>query len=404
MSKLPLASSIDSYFCLSMIPDFVHPTASEPISILLSKVPPDPSLKKVLPVPAHPLQPGGFIPSSLCHWTQPIVWLPGQRARSSFKTQLMAIINTTPDSFSDGADHDSLSTAVVFARDAVASGADILDIGGYSTRPGAAFVSVEEEIQRVVPVIEAIRQSGVSVPISVDTFRPEVARSAILAGANIINDVYAFSGPTCYPYSDEDANCYMVAMKKVAREFAVPVVLMHSRADAGSNKDYSAYEYAGKDHSVVEGVRIELGQKVEDIVKGPGGLRRWLVIVDPGVGFSKTVEGNLEVLRESASVTAEMLVGSGLSLVETSWLSSDYGIDSDQRRNPLEGYPSLIGSSRKSFLGTILSQHGRTTTPKDRMLATAATVASAVHQGASIIRVHDIQEMSDVIRVSSGIW
>ncbi len=310
-----------------MIPDFIHPVKRQAISMLLSKVAADPSLRKVMPVPKFPLsdQVPSFhsiqpVPSTLCHWIHSISSNDGHRNRFVAKTRLMAIVNTTPDSFSDGSDHESLPTAMIFAKSAVQDGADILDIGGYSTRPGAAFVSVQDEIDRVVPVISGIRGdvSIASVPISVDTFRPDVARAAILAGANIINDVYSFTGPTCYPYPStetkelEAARKYIVGMKATAREFAVPVVLMHSRGDAGSNKDYSEYLYAGAYHSVVEGVRVELGRKVEEIVRGPGGVRRWMVMIDPGVGFSKTVEGNLEVLREAASVTADVLIGPGL--------------------------------------------------------------------------------------------
>ncbi len=161
---------------------------------------------------------------------------------------------------------------------------------------------------------------------------------------------------------------------------------MHSRGDSGGNKDYSRFD------SVLQGVTKELGEKVEAIVRGPGGVRRWLVMVDPGVGFSKTLEGNLQVLRDSASITADIRSEDG------AW-------------NPLRGYPLLIGTSRKSFLGTILSQpnderihQGRQTTPKERGWATAATVACAVQQGAAVVRVHDVLELGDVVRVADAIW
>lgn len=403
----------------SMIPNYVHPLNGQSISTLLSKVTLDSSLRKVMPVPSLPSV-GHSTDSSIksapptcCHWTYPISYT-GRRQTLTSPTQLMAIINTTPDSFSDGADHNSLLNAISFAKQAVKDGANILDIGGYSTRPGAAFVSVQDEIDRVVPVVSAIRADDEigNTLISVDTFRPEVARAAILAGANIINDVYAFTGPSCYPYpsadmkDNEEAGRCMVEMKSIAREFSVPVVLMHSRADAGSNKDYSAYLYAGEDQSVIEGIRVELGRKVEEIVLGAGGLRRWLVMVDPGVGFSKTVEGNLESLRYSASVTADILIGPGecsTRLARYSGLNS-IRAESDRRRNPLAGYPTLIGSSRKSFLGTILAEHGRTTTPKERNFATAATIAAGVQQGAVVVRVHDVREMADVLWVSDRLW
>jgi dihydroneopterin aldolase/2-amino-4-hydroxy-6-hydroxymethyldihydropteridine diphosphokinase/dihydropteroate synthase len=177
---------------------------------------------------------------------------------------------------------------------------------------------------------------------------------------------------------------HLLKMREVARKLAVPVILMHSRGDAGSNKDYSQYK-----GGVLEGVRVELGEKVEAIIKGKGGVRRWFVIVDPGIGFSKTAEANCALLREASSMTVNVLV------------------------NPLAGYPQLIGSSRKSFLGAILERpdadadgtyKGRKTQPKERGWATAATVACAVQQGANVVRVHDVQDMRDVVAVASAIW
>ncbi len=163
--------------------------------------------------------------------------------------------------------------------------------------------------------IEAIMK----IPISIDTFRPEVAEAAIQAGANCINDVYAFTGPNSWlPASlgNEVANENTVNMKLIARKYGVPIVLMHSRGDAGSNKDYSSFAYALDNEgrgAVLEGVRVELGAKVNRIVRGKGGVRRWLVIVDPGIGFSKTLEGNLELLRSAKSVVADVNIGHGSS-------------------------------------------------------------------------------------------
>jgi len=166
------------------------------------------------------------------------------------------------------------------------------------------------------------------------------------------------------------------------RELAVPVILMHSRGQAGANKDYSRYG------SVMDGVARELGDKVEAIVRGPGGVRRWLVMVYPGTGFSKSVDDNLEVLRNSASITAEARTVDGGS-------------------NSLHGYPRLIGASRKSFLGHILTRpgndgtyKGRQTMPKERGWATAAAVASKVLP----LFAHGVLEMGDVMRVADAIW
>jgi dihydroneopterin aldolase/2-amino-4-hydroxy-6-hydroxymethyldihydropteridine diphosphokinase/dihydropteroate synthase len=325
-------------FCVySMIPDYEHPITKESVKSLLkssmSKNTPDAQpMRKVIPFPRHlsqntPLEEPSAesirVPPTLSYWTHPYrtcsVRTPGR------KTRIMGIINVTPDSFSDGSQYATVTSALAHASESVAAGANVLDIGGYSTRPGATFVGTEQEIARVRPVIDAVRQAGSSgnlgkdkladVIISVDTFRPEVAEAAILSGANCINDVYAFMGPTWWKGGEfdkgvvEEAGEYLKEMKRVARKYAVPVVLMHSRGDAGSNKDYGKYSYARE--AVVEGVRIELGEKVDRIVKGKGGLRRWMIIVDVGIGFGKTVEGNLELLRSASKVTADCLVGPG---------------------------------------------------------------------------------------------
>ncbi|KAF7366543.1 Folic acid synthesis protein [Mycena sanguinolenta] len=387
-----------------MIPDILHPLLHQSISTLLAGLDSTSDaipMSKVIPFPRWP-SPADYVfphpsvdpvPVTLTYWTYPSGSSPTYRktgTNSSRQTRVMATLNVTPDSFSDGATHNTLPTALKYAQSAVAAEASILDVGGYSTRPGSAFITAEEEISRVGPCIAAIRSDHPHLPISVDTFRPQVARAAISAGANCINDVYAFTGPRSYPFTTEleDARGCMLEMKKIAREFAVPVVLMHSRDDARANKDYGAYKYAGPGQAVVEGVRIELGAKVDFIVRGRGGVRRWFVIVDPGVGFSKTLDGNLEVLRDATAITGDVYVGVG-----------------NRRRNSLTGYPQLIGASRKSFLGTILEQNtGRKTDPKERGWATATIVACAVQQGALVVRVHDTHEMMDVVQVANALW
>jgi dihydroneopterin aldolase/2-amino-4-hydroxy-6-hydroxymethyldihydropteridine diphosphokinase/dihydropteroate synthase len=326
------------------------------------------------------------------------------------KTHIMATLNTTPDSFSDGSDHQGLHAALSYTHESVRNGAHIIDIGGYSTRPGAAFVSEEEEISRVVPVIKAIRSTSSkadelqgkayqNILISVDTFRPEVARAAIDAGANCINDVYAFAGPR-YPL--DVANwAHFKTFRNLAAKHRIPVVLMHSRGDAGSHKDYASYAYANhptKGGAVLEAVKVELGERVNAAVRGRGGLRRWQIIVDPGVGFSKTVEGNLEALRNAARIVEDPLL-------------APRSRNDPPVTNPLFGFPQLIGASRKSFLGTILEQPdsssvytGRSTQAKERGYATAAAVACAVNQGAVVVRVHDVIGMGDVVRMASALW
>ncbi|KAF9491526.1 Dihydropteroate synthase [Pleurotus eryngii] len=385
-----------------MIPDYVHPVQRKTVRSLLEFLPSsDPPMERVIPFPKYPTTESGdtpnetlfSVPSTLTHWTYPILTQPSPPNSKPRKTHVMATLNTTPDSFSDGSDHTAPLSAIAYVESSVAAGADIIDIGGYSTKPGAAFVSPEEETSRVVPAVQQIRghpdASVREVLISVDTFRPEVAKAAVSAGANCINDVHAFSGPDSYPLSLPDES--MTRMIEVAKDLTVPVVLMHSRGDAGKNKDYGEYSYAGENEApVLEGVMVELGEKVEYLVKH--GIRRWFVIVDPGIGFSKTVEGNLELLRNAGRVVSDAEIGS-------EHLNT-------KRRNPLFGYPILIGASRKSFLGEILSrgEHGRKTAPKERGWATAAAVACAVQQKSLVVRVHDTREMGDVVQISGAIW
>jgi dihydroneopterin aldolase/2-amino-4-hydroxy-6-hydroxymethyldihydropteridine diphosphokinase/dihydropteroate synthase len=360
---------------LSIIPDFIHPIYKKALHTLLADLSQkDSSMHKVIPFPRYPLPddyPWSYpwvtpVPPTLTHWIYPIS--PGRLRGSGHKhkTLLMATLNVTPDSFSDGSANNTLASSLAYVRKAVQAGVAIIDVGGYSTRPGADFVSVEEETKRVVPAITAIRRVGLDdegegvlgdnergldmdperqlrqLPISVDTFRWEVAKASIIAGANCINDVYAFTGRDTYPFSGEDekteAERCMSEMKSVAREFAVPVILMHSRGDAGQNKNYEMYAYAEKGNdggAVVEGVRVELGDKLERIVKARGGLRRWMVIVDPGIGFSKTLEGNLEVLRDAADVVANMAGGGKISLMYDMTFSY-HGCVSSSRRHPKE--------------------------------------------------------------------
>ncbi|EGO01302.1 hypothetical protein SERLA73DRAFT_105980 [Serpula lacrymans var. lacrymans S7.3] len=391
-----------------MIPNYIHPVYKQSIrsmldSLMEAHTGDDFPMQKVIPFPRYPLSDPAVpnlldvpVPPTAKHWAFSVTNSANTSTNSLPRTTyVMATLNATPDSFSDGSIHNALPDALSYATTSAASGADIIDIGGYSTRPGAAYVSPQEEIDRIVPIINGIRSNhdeGSKVKeclISVDTFRWDVAKAAILAGANCINDVYAFTGPD-YPLSASSAE-HLLEMRQIARDLAVPVILMHSRGDAGSNKDDGDSDASGMQGNATERVlaciREELGEKVNAIVKGRNGVRRWMVIIDPGIGFSKTLEGNLAVLRHASSITA------------------------DVQGNHLTGYPWLIGASKKSFLGAILEQPnaqgsygGRKTQPKDRGWATAATVACAVQQGTTIVRVHDVEDMHDVVSVASALW
>jgi dihydroneopterin aldolase/2-amino-4-hydroxy-6-hydroxymethyldihydropteridine diphosphokinase/dihydropteroate synthase len=357
---------------LSIIPDFIHPILNVSIKSLLDTL-----------LLAHP-------PSQPTHklisFSAPNNTPPDTEATIytlQTCTYLMATLNITPDSFSDGNQHNTVSAALEYVRNATQAGADIIDIGGYSTRPGAKVVSPQEELRRIAPVIKAIRDDGITLPISVDTFRFEVAHEAILLGANCINDVHALA--------DE-------GMLDLARHHAVPVIMMHSRGDAGKNKDYSPV-------GVIESIRTELGERVRVALEA--GIRRWNLFVDPGIGFSKNVQDNVKMLRDLKKLTEPKPKSEGdarnskqaQSQRDLREITLSYVKDAASGLNNL---PTLVGTSRKSFLGHLI---GRPLgDPKERGWATAAAVSAAVQQHVDFLRVHDVSEMVDVVMVADALW
>lgn len=240
------------------------------------------------------------------------------------QTVIMGILNATPDSFSDGGKFNHVEQAVERAKQLVAEGAHIIDIGGESTRPGAEKVPLEEELRRVIPIVEAVAKV-VDVPISIDTYKAEVAKQAIEAGATMINDVWG---------AKADPN-----MAKVAANYGVPIVLMHNRHDR-HYKDF------------ISDMINDLKESIH-LVK-QAGVTDEQIIIDPGIGFAKTVEHNLEVMRR---------------LDEFSVL----------------GYPILLGTSRKSFIGHVLGLPVH-----ERVEGTGATVCLGIAKGVHIVRVHDV--------------
>ncbi len=258
----------------------------------------------------------------------------------------MGILNVTPDSFSDGGEFNTLESALSQAKQMVEDGADIIDIGGQSTRPGAVQISPEEELNRVIPVIKTLRQE-VSVPISIDTTRASVAQAAVEVGADLVNDI---SGGTFDPQ-----------MLPVVAELGVPIVLMHIRGTPQTMQQLTDYEdLLGEIYQFLEG-QINAALRA--------GIERSHLIVDPGIGFAKTCEQNLVLLRRL----------SGFRALEV---------------------PILVGPSRKSFIGKILSQSD----PKERVWGTAAACCAAIAGSADILRVHDLAQMYDVCRVADAIW
>ncbi len=253
---------------------------------------------------------------------------------TSDHTLVMGVLNTTPDSFSDGGAHTARDAAVAHGLAMWHQGADIIDVGGESTRPGAEPVSAEQEAGRVVPVVRDLVDQGVVV--SVDTMKAEVATAAIAAGAHIVNDVTAFG--------DSE-------MAAVCADAGVGVVLMHMKGDPQTMQESPVYA------DVVGEVEGYLVQRVDAAVNA--GVGRSHICIDPGIGFGKTFSHNLDLLNSIDRFTAG-------------------------------GLPVLIGTSRKGFLGMILRDAGFETAAVERDAATAATVALAVAAGASVVRVHNV--------------
>lgn len=264
------------------------------------------------------------------------------------RPRLMGVVNVTPDSFSDGGRWLEPEAAVAHGRDLIADGADILDIGGESTRPGATRPLVEEELGRVVPVISALAAEGAVV--SVDTMRSEVAEAALAAGATIVNDV---SGGLADPR----------ILEVVAASGAV-YVAMHWRAHADHMRDFAVYDGPG---GVVAAVCEELGLRVEAILAA--GVAPDRIVLDPGLGFAKGAEHNWELLRDL---------------------------------DPLQalGHPLLVGASRKSFLGRLLGGPSGAVRPVDeREHASTALTVHLAQRGVWGLRVHDVRAANDALRV-----
>ena len=267
------------------------------------------------------------------------------------RTYLMGVLNVTPDSFSDGGEFNSMEDAIAQAKHLVDSNMDILDIGGQSSRPGSKPTTLEEECDRVIPIIQAIRTSSHDwlrdIPLSVDTTRAEVARKSIEAGADIINDI---SGGTYEP-----------DIFKVAAEFNTPLMLMHLRGTPETMQQMIDYDDLMDE--IIKFLAAQLDQAVE------AGVDPKKLAIDPGIGFAKTVEQNLIILRE---------------------------LEKMQVLN----CPILVGTSRKSFIGKLLNQPEA----KERIWGTAATCDCAIAHGADILRVHDAPEMRDVCRMADALW
>ena len=268
----------------------------------------------------------------------------GGRTLDLSRTAIMGILNVTPDSFSGGGIFLSRDAAVAHARTMVEEGADLIDVGGESTRPGAQAVSEQEELDRVIPVIEAIARA-VPVPISIDTSKPQVMRAAVAAGAGLVNDVRALREPGALE---------MVASLKV------PACLMHMQGEPRSMQHHPVYQ------NVVAEVRDFLQERIDACIAA--GIASQRLIIDPGFGFGKTLEHNLDLLRQLGALRAL-------------------------------GVPILAGLSRKSMIGALFSL------PVDqRLQASVALALIAVQNGARILRVHDVRATCEAIRMFEAVY
>jgi len=260
------------------------------------------------------------------------------------KTLIMGILNVTPDSFSDGGKFGNAQQAVDFALKMTEEGADIIDIGGESTRPGAKQVNFEEELNRVIPVIEGIRKKS-DIVISIDTYKSNVVEKAITAGANIINDISGLRF---------DNN-----MVHVASELQIPIIIMHMLGNPQNMQADPFYT------DIIEELILFFRERVDSMTLN--GIMKNNIILDPGIGFGKTVNNNFTIIRELNRIV-EM------------------------------GFPVLVGPSRKSFIGLTLNLP-----PEERIEGTAAAITAAIINGSRIVRIHDVKEMSRVVKITDQI-
>jgi len=273
------------------------------------------------------------------------------------RTYVMGVLNVTPDSFSgDGiiAKGDALEISLEQARSFLAAGADILDVGGESTRPGSQPLHADEELARVIPVIRGLSTKFPDAIISIDTYKAEVAEEAFKNGAHVLNDVWALRADP--------------KLASVASQYKVPVILMHNRSNPASVqvKEQLGKAYIGAEYrNLIEDVKRELMDSVALARKA--GIEESHIILDPGIGFGKTREHNLELINRLDEI--RML-----------------------------GYPILLGPSRKSFIGYTLDLP-----PDQRVEGTAATIAIGIARGADIVRVHDVTEMARVAKMTDAI-
>ena len=255
------------------------------------------------------------------------------------RTYIMGILNVTPDSFSDGGNFNNIDTAVNHAKEMINDGADIIDLGGESTRPGHTYVDSQEEKRRILPVIKKLKEE-IKVPISVDTYKADVAEASLELGVEMINDIWGLT---------KDKN-----MANVIAKYDAYVCIMHNQDTTEYNKD------------IMEAIKEFLQNSIDLALKS--GIKKEKIVLDPGIGFGKTFEQNLEVLKR-------------LDEIKTL------------------GYPVLLGTSRKSVIGNVLNVE-----PKERLEGTIATTVLGIRDGVDIVRVHDVKENLKAAKMADAIY
>lgn len=401
---IPHKSMLERTFVLQPLcevipPDFIHPVSAEPIhehskQLLLSNpndvLQESSQLLQIIPIPR-------FFNKNLPHVFE------YDQIEHNLKTSVMGIFNATPDSFSDGGDNYKLKDEDIrmTALKLVEDGADIIDIGGVSTRPGSKEPSEQEELDRVIPVIRAIRTSEnpllQNIALSVDTYRANVAEQSLIAGADIINDI--------------SMGLYEPRIFEVVAKYGCPYIMNHTRGtpetmskltnyESNMNEDIIEYfispktgqqEYNNdpKITNLVNGVSRELALQM--LLSFKAGVKKWQIILDPGIGFAKNIGQNLIILKHASDFKkyAVSVNESNLEQHET----NSYFVS-------FNGLPTLLGPSRKKFLGTICNE----TVASDRLISTAASVMACVEQHTNIVRVHDVKEMKKVCLTGDAIY
>lgn len=382
--------------CELLGPDTIHPVSAEPLhhhlkQLLLSKpielLQESADLLQVVPLPRLPDSSNA---------------LKFDQLGGNHSTLIMGIMNTTPDSFSDGGKNYMLKSDDIVRRaeQLVEAGADIIDIGGVSTRPGAVAPSTSEELERVVPVVKAIRSSSnpkvASAVLSIDTYRAEVAEEALQAGADIINDI--------------SMGLYDTGMFDVIAKYGCPYVMNHtrglpetmsSRTRYSSNTNEDLIEYIvdpvegqkeaflanPEVNNLINGISRELGGQILEAFSH--GVRKWQIIIDPGIGFAKNVSQNLAIIKHASDFKTYALMANhgGTDHVSHQYLS-------------FNGFPTLLGPSRKRFLGTISGE----SVESERLLSTATSVTACIEQKTDIIRVHDVERMKTVAVTADALY